>query len=281
MNTETVTEKKIPRTMTKDLLSGVWRLKYLLTNRMGPEGFSGRLLSSYTDPLTGAARHLYDEHGSMQPGYFIDRQTTIFNPETNMIDRNVVDWLCGHPLVGVEQSHTGLSDAYISKKDENPRITLVNLDHEEIVDLEEEDFIDRLVGRIVMDKGQFAIGLQSLRFILSKLGLSYMEAKYLKNSKIEKQKLRHRLKDYIRKGINEANQVVVILDNMAEAKYEYEIKEMVRLEILYIANGMYKYEGNPLGISTESVIKYFMQNPDFYAETNSVLMKKLKSEKGE
>jgi len=281
MTTETVKEKKIPRTMTKDLLSGIWRLKYKLTNRMGPEGFSGRLLSSYTDPLTGASRHLFDEHGSMQPGYFIDRQTTIFNPETNMLDRNVVDWLCGHPLVGVEQSHTGLSDAYINKKDDNPRITLINLDHEELIDLEQEDFIDRLVGRIVMDRGQFAIGLDSLRFILSKLGLAYVEVKHLTNKKIEKQKLRHRLKDYIRRGIKEAKQVVVILDNMAEAKYEYEIKEMIRMELLYIANGMYKYEGNPLGVSTDSVIKYFIQNPDFYAEINKTLLNKLKTERSE
>ncbi len=272
-------ENKIPRTMNKDLLTGVWKLTYNLTNRMGADGFSGRMLSSYTDPLTGAPRHLYDEHGSMQPGYYIDRVETKFRPEVDRLHQHIVDWLVGHPLVGVEQSHTGLPEQYMNRKDDNPRILLTNLDHEEIIDLEEEDFIDRLVGRIVLDKGVNAIGIESLRFVLSKLNMTYTDSKYMNNPKIEKAKLRHRLKDYARRGVKESTAINRILDNLAEAKYEYEIKEMVRLEILYIANGMYKYESHPIGVATESVIKYFMNNPDFYGECEMKLYQALKAER--
>lgn len=277
MNTE-IAENKIPRTMHKNQLTGVWKLTYELTNRMGGEGFSGRMLSSYTDPLTGVARHLYNSEGFMQPGYFIDRVEIKFRPEIERAHQHIVDWLVGHPLVGVEQSHTGLDEKYMNRKDDNPRILLVNLDHEEIVELEEEDYIDRLVGRIVLDNGVNAIGIAPLRFILSKLNMPYTDSKYMNNPKIEKSKLRHRLKDYVRRGLKEAKKVNLILDNLAEAKYEYEIKEMVRLEILYISNGMYKYESNPIGIATESVIKYFMNNPDFYSECEKKLYEALKVE---
>jgi len=279
MNTET--EVKIPRTI-KDpkLLNGVWRLKYKLTNRMGVAGFSGRLLSSYTDTLTGVPRHLYNEHGQMQPGYFIEKQTTIFNPAENILHRNIVDWLIGHPNVSIQQNQVGLSDKFMAKKDDNPRIELINLDHEEIEDLVDEDFIDKLVGRISQDLGKNCLGIQTLRFVLAKLNMPYIEMKYVTNQTIEKQKLRKRLKDFVRAGVGTKNAKVVveILDNLASAKYEYEIKEMMRHEILYIANAMYKYEGNPLGTSMDSVVKYFTNNPDFYTEISEILYDKLKLE---
>lgn len=277
---ETV-EKKIPRTIKdKKLLTGVWRLKYTLINRMGPEGFSGRLISSYSDTVTSVPRHLYNQHGMMQPGYFIERQTTIFYPDTNVMDRNIVDWLIGHPEVGIEAKQVGLSKDFISHKKSNPRIKLVNLDYEEIEELEDEDFIDKLIGKITLDLGVHAIGIQSLRFILAKLNMPYIEMKYVTNAKIEKQKLRKRLKNFVRsgEGITNAETVIAILDNLASAKFEYEIKEMVRMEIIYISNGMYKYEANPIGTSLDSVVKYFTNNPDFYSELSELLYQKLKLE---
>jgi hypothetical protein len=273
--------KKIPRTVSdKKLLTGVWRLTYKLTNRMGPEGFSGRLLTSYTDTMTFVPRHLYNEYGIMQPGYFIERQATIFTPDTNPMHRNIVDWLIGHPDVGIEEKQVKMSKAFVEKKKSNPRIKLINLDYEEIEELVDEDFVDKLVGRLSQDIGKTAIPLETMRFILAKLNLPYFEQKFLKNKTIEKQKLRKRLKNYVRSGEGtlRAEEVNSILDNLASAKFEYEIKEMQRLEILYIANGMYKYESNPLGSSLESVIQYFTNNPDFYTELTELLYKKVKAE---
>ena len=146
MNTITEEGKTIPRTVSDPkLLNGIWRLTYVLVNRMGAEGFSGRLLDSYTDTITNKPRHMYNEYGFMQPGYFIERQTTIFRPDENILDRNTVDWLIGHPKVSIEQKQIGVSKKFMSMKDDNPRIKLVNLDYQEIQHLEEEDFIDKLV----------------------------------------------------------------------------------------------------------------------------------------
>jgi len=273
--------KKIQRTIDKSLLTGMWRLKYVLVNRMGLGGFSGRMLTVYTDPLTGASRWLYDLNGQKQNGYMIEKQVTIFDPENDMQHRNELDWLIGHPDVWVEQDQTKLHDRYMQKKNENSRIKLVNLDHQAIENLDEEDYIDKLVGRIVAEGGKEAIGIKKLRFILAKLNFEYYDAKYITNPAIEKAKLRKRLKDFVRRGMKEANKVQDIIDNLQDAQFEYEIKEMVRHEVLHISNGMYKYESVPIGIATESVIKYFLNNPDFYAEVTKALYDKLRIESKE
>lgn len=276
---ETTEEKKIHRTVKdKNLLKGQWRLKYVLVNRMGAGGFSGRMLTTYTDALTGASRFLHDVNGQRMNGYMIEKQITIFDPENNMQDRNILDWLIGHPDVWVEQEHAKLEDRYMDKKNENSRIQLVNLDHQSVENLEEEDYIDRLIGKIVTPNGVHSISLARLRFILAKLNKPYYEAKYMTNEKIEKQMLQKRLKTYVRSGIEKAKEVDKIIENLEAAKIEYEIKEMVRHNILYIANGMFKYESHPIGISTDSVVQYFNQNPDLYNELNSILYKRLQEE---
>lgn len=275
---ETIEEKKIRRTVDKSLLKGSWRLKYKIVNRLGLGGFGGKMLTVYNDAITGKSRYLYDLNGKQLTGYFIEQQVTIFNPEENPEHLNILDWLIGHPDVWIEQEHAKVDKLYMKKKNENARITLVNLDHQSIENLEEEDYIDKLIGRIVLDGGPNAIGIEKLRFVLAKLQMPYMEAKYMSNQKVEKPILQKKLKTFVRSSLENAKKVNDILDNLDEAKYIYQIQEMLRLEILYIANGMYKYDSNPLGISTESVIKYFIQNPDFYAKLTEDLTFKQKYE---
>lgn len=278
---ETV-EKKIPRTVKdRGIISGVWRLEYKLTNRHGAQGFSGRMLTSYVDPVTGAQRHLYDTYGNQLPGYFIQRQVTRLYPDKNPGDATIVDFLVGHPEVGVEQNIANFPQGYRAIKKNNPRITIVNVDYEEVSDLEEKDYIDKLVGRLSMDTGSQAIGLDRLRFILNAFNKPYREAKYITNPKIEKQKLRDRLKEWVRSDIENARNVNDIIDDLDYHKYSYEIKEMVRLGILNVSNGMYKYQTQPLSISVDGVVQYFQNNPDFYAEITKTLYAKLKQETGQ
>jgi len=276
----TTEEKKVARTVSdKKLLNGTWKLVYKLTNRLGPGGFSGRLLSSYSDLLTGLPRHLYNEHGDMTPGYFIEKQVTTFEPTNDPVARNILDWLIGHPEVGIEGVQIGASELFMKKKKSNPRIILKNMDHQEITDIQDEDYIDRVVGRIVSVGGPGSLSLEKVRFILSALNMQYFDMKYITDKEVERTKLNKRLKNYARKSVDASKEIERILDNLDNAKYEYEIKEMMRKEIIYIANGMYKYEGNPLGTSLESVVKYFAQNPDFYAELAAELYIRLKSER--
>lgn len=276
---ETVEKIKLLETVKKrDDLLGIWRLTYKLTNRMGAAGFTARMIDPYTDPLTGNPRYIYNENGVKMAGYMIERQTTILEPRTSRQHAHIVDWLLGHPEVFVEQAHANLDEKYVKAKFSNPRITLVNLDHQDLSDIKDEDYIDRLVGRILLEKGPDALSLEKLRFVLAKLNLVYREAKYIGDNKTEKTQLRKRLKDYIRRGMKEAELVDGVLNDLKNAQFEYEIKEMLRLNIITNAGGFHKYEGNPLGVSTDSVIQYFTNNVDFYGELSSKLYKALKAE---
>ncbi len=280
MNLETL-ENKISLLSTvkkKENLLGVWRLTYKLTNRMGPQGFTGRLISSYSDPLTGKDRHYYNESGVKQPGYFITRQTTILEPRTNRQHAHIVDFLLGHPKVFVEREHADINEAYVQKKQSNPRLSLVNLDYQEVGNIMNEDYIDKLIGQISLDKGPQAIGLAKLRFILAKLNLKYRDDKYVNDKKVEKPKLRQRLKAFVRKGIDNAEIVYGILENLTNAQYEYEIKECIRLQILTNHGGVFRYKEVSLGVTLESVISYFINNVDLYGEVTNELYKQLKKE---
>ena len=271
--------KEIQRTL-KDpkFLNGVWKLTYRLSNRLDKAGFSGRNLTTYPDALSGTQRPLYNLEGVPTVGYMISKPVTFFHPDKDLNDRNKLDWLIGHPEISVPQKHAGLTDRHMAKKNSNPRITLINMDYEEVEDLEDEDFVDKLVGQISLDNGTQAISHEKLRFILSSLNKAYFEMKYINNKTVEKKKLRKSLKDFVRSSKANAEKVYSILENLDNAKYGYQIKEMVRLGVLNIGGGMYKRESNPLATSVDGVIKYFLNSPDYYAELQKELYQELKKE---
>lgn len=275
------TQEKIQRTV-KDphVLLGTWKLTYKITNRLGKAAFSGRNLTTYNDALSGTERKLYNLNGQPTNGFMIDRPVITFNPGKDLNDRNKLDWLIGHPAVWVPQKHANLSDAQVAKKDNNARITLINLDYEEITDLEEEDVIDKLIGQLSVEGGPQAIGLEKLRFILSALNKPYYDAKYLTNKKVEKSKLKKHLKDFIRKGLktDNADKVNAVLKNLNEAKYGYQVKEMIRFGILNVHGGFYKMDSHPIGSTFESVVKYFQDNPEMYKELEGRMYSSLKGE---
>ena len=53
---------------------------------------------------------------------------------------------------------------------------------------------------------------------------------------------------------------------------------MIRLGILNIHGGFYKMEAHPIGTTQESVIKYFLDNPDMYQELEGRMYKGIKAE---
>lgn len=272
------TKEKELRVMSKEgLIEGIWQLKYKLVNDLGPEGFSGRMIGSYPDSITGKERKLYNVNGQERAGYMIQRQVTNLDSR-NPQHRMEIDWLIGHPEVGVAQEQTKIDDRYYAKKLSNPRITLVNLDHQSVVDLEEEDYIDKLIGKIAQDTGKQAFSRDKLRFILSAVKLEYREERLINKPELEATKLRSRLKGYVRSSYKNAQQVNKILDNIEEAKFIYEIKELTRTGIISISDGMYRYKGNALGISYDSIIGFFNNDPEFYAELSSKLYEALKRE---
>lgn len=271
--------KKFKTVKNPDTLNGRWKLVYKLVNSQGINAFSGKSISSYTDALTQKGRHLFDADGQFKSNLFLNKLVTIFNPAENQNDRLIVDWLIGHPEVGIDKDHVSINDKYFLKKAGNPRLTLVNLDHVVTTNIDEQDYIDRLLGKLSLEGGKDAIGLEKLRVILSALNMPYMDAKYMRDKQKEKKMLRSSLKNYVRSSLLSAKKVEKILNDLGQATYAYEIKEMVRVEVLNIHGGMYKLNGMPIGSALESVIKYFSDNIEVYSELSGLLYDKLKSER--
>ena len=273
--------------MSKDLknvvddmnqLNGIWKLTYTLVNDLGPSGFGGKLISSYSDPITQQGRHLFGPNGEFMTGFFMTKTQGIFDTTENVWFKVLIDWLIGHPDVGINKNQIKLSDKFLKNKISNPRFHLVNLDYQDISELEEEDEIDKMVGLISQDSGINSLSLEKLRIILSSLILVYRDAKYIKNPKIEKQKLRKTLKSFARKGIEETRKISGVIEKLDDAKYTYEIKKHLRTNIMSVEGGTYVYKGNPLATSTNTLIIHFKNFPDFYGEVQKELYDKLKSE---
>lgn len=259
-------------------IRGVWQLTYRLTSNLGEGGFSGRMIGPYTHPLTGTVQQLILPSSGLQIGLFIDKVVINYKPTENRDHAAIIDWLVAHPEVWVEQKHTKLEDKYFKNKVSNARIRLVNLDFQDMEEIDNEEFIDELAGRLSVNTGNKAIGLNRIRFIMAKLGLNYRNSKFISDPAIEKKHLRKSLKTYVRKSIANAKEVEAILDNMDEAKFVYEIREMMRLGLLTKVGGMYRYQNDPIGTSQEAIINFFKMNEEFYLETTQKLYAILKSE---
>ena len=264
-------ETKTKKHLTEGLIAGKWQLTYKLINSLGAEAFSGKTIGPYRHPETGERVPLRTPMGDELVGFNITAPVMVFDPVNNPDDEVIVQWLVAHPAVGIDNDQCKLNQKVLSKKLSNPRIKLVNLDHQDVVDLEQEDYIDQLVGIITQDTGKKALGIDTLRFILAKLDLQYREEKLITNPAIEKPKLRRRLKKYVRTSYQNAERVNEIIDQIEDAKLTYQIKELLRTEIVTISGGTYMYQGNPIGISYESLKRHFDNHPDFYAQIISKL----------
>lgn len=273
------TKEKKQRNLSEGLIKGVWQLKYKLTNSLGIQGFSGRMIGPYTHPLSGTVQQLILPDSGLQVGFFIGDVIMNFYPEKSKRDEAIVDWLVAHPEVGIENNQTKLNERYLGAKKTNPRITLTNLDHQDMEEIDNEEFIDQIVGRLSLDTGKQAVGLDKLRFLLAKLNLNYRNAKYINDPSVEKKHLRQDIKKFVRKSMDNAKAVEKILDNLENAKFVYEIKEMMRLGFIKKNAGMYMYEGNPLGTSYEGIIDFFNKNEEFYSDITEKLYSFLKNEK--
>jgi len=261
-------------------MEGVWELKIEITNTQGTKAFGGRLLSTYNHPLTGMRTALVNLNFQEELGLMIDRPTMRFHPDQNPMDRRIVDWLISHPEVGVEG--VTLKDGVLNKKASNPSITVKNVDRQEMSNIDNEDTIDVVIGKLSDDNAKTGISLERLRYLLAHFNLPYFDIRYIKNKTTEKKYLRQKIKTFAR-GINgdgslNATKVDKVLSELDDLKYTYELKEMLRFSIIKEAYGVYKFNNVPLGSNADSVILWMKNNLEIYTEMVGELYPRLKSE---
>jgi hypothetical protein len=261
-------------------MQGVWELKIEIHNTQGTKAFGGRLLSTYTHPLTGMRIPLVNLNFQEELGLMIDRPTMRYMPDENPMDRRIIDWLIAHPEVGIEGVE--LKDGVKSKKQSNPTISLKNVDRQEMSNIDNEDTIDVVIGKLSDDNPKTGISLERLRYLLAHFNLPYFDVRYIKNKTTEKKFLRQKIKSFAR-GINSdgslnATKVDDVLNEIDDLKYSYEFKEMLRFAIVKESFGVYKFNNVPIGSNETSAILWMKSNLEIYTEMSGELYPRLKAE---
>lgn len=261
-------------------MKGVWELKIEISNTQGTKAFGGRRLSDYIHALTGRRTYLVDVDGQQTLGHMIDRPTQRFYPDTNLMDRRTIDWLLAHPEIGIEG--IDLTDAIKLKKESNPSITLKNVDRQELSMIDEQDAIDVVIGKLSDDNPKTGISLERLRYLLAYFNMPYFDARWITNKTVEKKLLRQKIKNFARlKGADgkyNANKIEDVLNTIDNLKYNYEFKEMLRLDIIKEANGIYKFANVPIGSNENSVVLWMKSNLEIYTEMVGELYPLLKQQ---
>lgn len=247
---ETKTVKKSTAKGGLPNIKGRWKLTYTPINKL--KEFGGRGLSSYNNPRTGQKIPLIDLASRREISqYMVDRLSKILNPQVPQ-DLVYIEWLIHHPNVVVE-GYDEFPEIYKQRKNNNSQIKLIALDYQEMTEIEDEEYIDKLVGRLSLDGGSQAIGLEKLKIVLASLNMTYRDARYISDPKKEKSFLRKTLKNYVKGSIKQAELVQAKLDDIDNLKNEYYVTEMARLGILKFESGMWKYHGKPLAVSVPKI----------------------------
>jgi len=255
METKTVEKKKNGLVGIK----GRWKLTYNQKNKENL--FGGYGLSPYKNPRTGAKIPLIDVYsGRVIQQYMVDKLSKILNPSVPQ-DLKYIEWLIHHPEVWVE-GYEDFGPEYKALKNPGARIKLIALDYQEMSEIEDEEYIDKLVGRIVQDGGVHAIGLEKLKVLLHSIGAQYRDSRYMRDTDKEKKFLRKTLKAFVRSSIKNAELVQKNLDEIDGLKNEYYISEMVRLKVFTHSGGSYRYKGSPLAVSTAKIAHVWESEPE-------------------
>ena len=240
-------------------IKGRWRLTYKQKN--SDNLFGGYGLSPYNNPRTGEKIPLINiSSGRIVHQYMIDKLSKTLNPNIPQ-DLRYIEWLIHHPEVFVE-GYDDFGPEYKALKTGAGRIKLIALDYQEMTDIEDEEYIDKLVGRIVLEGGVHAISLEKLRVVLHSIGSQYRDARYITDKDKEKKFLRKTLKTFVRSSIENAELVAKNLDEIDGLRNEYYISEMIRTKVFTHSGGMFRFNGSPLAVSTAKIAHVWESEPE-------------------
>lgn len=251
-------------------IKGRWKIIYKYGNSNGPEAFGGKHLGTYKSPFDGTKVYRRSVDDKALNGFMIDKLAISLNPDTNRDHLYLISWLICHPEVLVE-GVPKLNKKIIDSK-EGRKVVLKCVDYVEMAEIDEDDYIDKIIGRLVQDTGVNSIGLDRLRHVLAGLNMAYVDTRFTGDA--EKKALRSKLKTFTRSNIENAKKVSSAITHLDESKNRFLFKEMLKHNVLDDFGGLYKFNNVPVGTSYEKVLEFFNDNPEVKAEILQELAKK-------
>lgn len=243
-------------------IRGKWKLIYKVSNTIGPEAFGGKHLGTYGSPFDGSKVFRRSVDDTRLMGYMVDKLAIDFDPDNNLDHKYIINFLICHPEVnieGVENVHPKILAAKESNK-----LTLKCLDYIAEKELDNEDYIDKIIGRLSLDGGKNSIGIDNLRNILAALNMSYRDSRFTGDT--EKKALRSKLKTFTRKSFDNAKLVQKAIDNLEGSKDRFRFKEMLKHHVIEDIGGQFKFNNVPLGSSYERVQSFMSDHPEIKSE---------------
>lgn len=240
---------------------GKWKLELLIAEDQ-VEKFSLATLAPYEHPVL---QQRYFPSADNQPltHFVVDKIILFFFPKENKSHRRILDWLILHPEVQVDG--LSLNEIQLNNK-VKARFKLINVDMQDFTEMEEENIIDEMVGRLSFSAGPYSVGIKKLRYASAALGLSYTDKRHSNNVESEKIHLRNKLKHFVRRKKENAIELRNILSNVDSAESMFALKVLLdKKEIIY-EHGIFKYNGNILSTSLESSIGFLTNAPEIKAE---------------
>jgi len=248
-------------------ISGRWKLIYKYGNSIGPEAFGGKHLATYRSPFDGTKVYRRSVDNKALTGYMVDKLATDLTPDTNPDHKLLISWLICHNEVVVE-GVKGLDDAIVNSKT-GRKLVLRCVDYVEMADIDEEDFIDKVIGKLVQEKG--GINIDKLRHILAGLNMAYSDSRF--TGIAEKKALRSKLKTFTRSSIENARLVDSAIKQTENSEQLFIFKEMLKYKVIADYGGLYKFNNVPLGTSADKVAAFWSNNPEVKAEALQELAK--------
>lgn len=245
-------------------IQGNWILTYTVRNNMGAQAFGGVHIGTYKSPFDGSKVYRRSVDNKPLMGFMMDKLSIKLDPDNNEDHKLLISFLICSPEVQLEGFKKGTIDPIILKSKTGTKITLTCKDYVEFEEIEEEDYIDKIIGRLSLDNGKYSIGIDRLREILAYLNMSYRDNRFKGES--EKKALRSKLKTWTRKSYENAKKVQLAIDSTEEAKGRFQFKEMLKHNVIVDFGGSYKYNNIALGSSYESVSAFFDNHPEVKTE---------------
>lgn len=260
------------------VIGGKWRLTYKVRNSQGPQAFGGFHLPNYNSPFDHTYVRLRNVNFQAMGGYMIDSIVKDFKPDDDPNQKLLLNWMICHPWVnlqGVKEVDQRILDHKAKDGKNDGKITLTCLDYLEVSGLEDENYIDTVIGNLSQDKGIHSVGMKRLRYIMAQLDLPYAIPRF--EPDVEKKALRSKLKTFVRKSMENAKIVNNIIHDIDPAKVRYEFKEMARTKVLVFSNGVYKFNNVPVGDNFETTEVFFNNHPEVRVSAINKLYKILES----
>jgi len=252
-------------------IKGNWKLTYRVGNSQGASAFGGYHLGIFANPYNGQKTFLRNVDNQSLQGLMVDKLVRTLHPDKNENEKLLISWLICHPevtVVGVPN----LDQKILNKKTKG-KLTLTYVDFEELGKLDEDDYIDKLIGLLSLDKGTNALSLSKIRYVMAYLNMPYRDGRY--DAITEKKSLRSKLKTFARSGISSAKLVNKAIGDLGLAQDTYEFKELVRLRVLVFTVGIYRFNNTPIGGDMASVFTFFDSHPEVKTEALTLLYKQL------